>query len=388
MTSAIPALQRKRVHMWLGIIAVSAVIGALYGMFLGVHFGLTGVRTRSLMAAFGVLHGVLIGGGISAIEIFLPGVVALRRVLDVPLLALVGLKTLAYGGIVIAVHAGAPGPRLLLVLLDRTVRLEEVTGPAPTLTVGLALGAALIFVLTMQFGQLLGFRTARDLFLGRYRRPRHERRFFLFVDVVGSTAVAERLGPLQAHRFLSAVFDAAAEPIAASRGEVYQYVGDEIVVTWTEPDGVGGEPAEARPVRCFFDMELSLGARAEEFRKVFGTEPQLRGALHLGEVIAGEVGVWRRAIVFHGDVMNTTSRLEQATRETGQRFIASADALRALGSITGFGSRDLGAIALRGRREPLHAYGIERETPRETNPPRSPNTKQAQNTKGLGSRAP
>lgn len=360
MTSAISALQRKRVRLWLGIIAVSAVIGALYGTFLGVHFGLTGVGTRSLMAAFGVLHGVLIGGGISGIEIFLPGVVALRRVLDVPLLALVGLKTLAYGGIVIAVHASAPGPRLLLVLLDRTVRLEEVTGPAPTLTVGLALGAALIFVLTMQFGQLLGFRTARDLFLGRYRRPRRERRFFLFVDVVGLTAVAERLGPLKAHRFLSTVFDAAAEPIAASRGEVYQYVGDEIVVTWTESDGVGGEPGQGRPLRCFFDMESSLCARAEEFRTLFGTEPQLRAALHLGDVIAGEVGVWRRAIVFHGDVMNTTSRLEQATRETGQRFIASAEALRALGSITGFASRDLGTLALRGRKEPIHAYSIER----------------------------
>lgn len=312
------------------------------------------------MVAMGVLHGVLIGGGISGIEIFVPRVVALRRILDVPLLALVGFKTLTYGGIVIAVHAGAPGPRLLRVLLDRNVSLEEVTGPAPTLTVGLALGVALIFVLTMQFGQMLGFRTTRDLFLGRYRRPRSERRFFLFVDVVGSTALAERLGPLPAHRFLSAVFDAVAEPVAACRGEVYQYVGDEIVVTWTEPEGVGGEPGDARPLRCFFDMESSLGACAQEFRKLFGTEPQLRAALHLGNVIAGEVGVWRRAIVFHGDVMNTTSRLEQATREFGQRFIASADALRALGPLPGFASRDLGAIALRGRKDPIHAYGIER----------------------------
>jgi adenylate cyclase len=107
-------------------------------------------------------------------------------------------------------------------------------------------------------------------------------------------------------------------------------------------------------------MESSLCARAEEFRTLFGTEPQLRAALHVGDVIAGEVGVWRRAIVFHGDVMNTTSRLEQATRETGQRVIASAEALRALGSITEFASRDLGTLALRGRNEPIHAYSIER----------------------------
>lgn len=346
--------------MWLGIVAASAIIGAVYGTFLNVHFGLSGVRAQVLMAAMGMLHGVLIGGSISAIEIFLQPAVALRRILEMPLLALVALKTLAYGGIVILVHAGAPGPRLLRELLDRSVSIEEVTGPAPALTVGLALGAALIFVLTMQFGQLLGFRTTRDLFLGRYRRPRGERRFFLFVDVVGSTALAERLGPLQVHRFLSAVFDSVAEPIAACRGDVYQYVGDEIVVTWTEPESVGGAAGEARPLRCFFGMESALGARAEEFRKLFGAEPQLRAALHLGDVIAGEVGVWRRAIVFHGDVMNTASRLEQATREFGQRFIVSEDALRALGPPPGLVSRDLGKIALRGRTEPIRAYGVDR----------------------------
>jgi adenylate cyclase len=342
--------------MWFAIVAVSAVVGAVYGTFLGEHFGLTGARARTLMMAMGVLHGVLIGGGISGIEIFAPRIAALRAVLDVPFLALVAFKTLAYGGIVIAVHAGAPGPRLLGMLLERNLSLEEMAGPATTLTVGLTLGVTLIFVLTMQFAQLLGLRTTRDLFLGRYRRPRAERRFFLFVDVVGSTAIAERLGPLEAHRFLAAVFSVLAEPVAASRGEIYQYVGDEIEVTWTEAEG----RPEARPLRCFFEMKTALAARAAEFRSHYGAEAQLRAALHLGEVIAGEVGEQRRAIVFHGDVMNTAARLEQATREIGHRFIASADALRALGPLPGLASRDLGAIALRGRKAPIHAYGIER----------------------------
>ena len=58
--------------------------------------------------------------------------------------------------------------------------------------------------------------------------------------------------------------------------------------------------------------------------------PALRAALHLGDVIAGEVGEHRRAIVFHGDAMNTASRLEQATRDLNARFIASSEALEAL----------------------------------------------------------
>ena len=223
------------------------------------------------------------------------------------------------------------------------------------MTIGLSLATTLVFVIVLQASGLVGRRTFRDLMLGRYRQPRRERRFFLFVDVVGSTSIAERLGPLEAHNFLSAVFSATAEPIAATRGEIYQYVGDEIVVSWPEEDG----RREARPLRCFFLMEEALSVRKANFRERFAAEPGLRAALHLGEVIAGEVGEQRRAIVFHGDVMNTASRLEQATRDLGVRFIASADALASLGPQPDMELKDLGALALRGRKETIRASGIE-----------------------------
>jgi adenylate cyclase len=261
------------------------------------------------------------------------------------------LRILAYGGIVTALVAGAPLLVRLLPLETRPLPLER---NATLVIIGFSLAMTAIFVIVLQVAALLGRRTFRDLVLGRYRQPRAERRFFLFVDVAGSTAIAERLGALQAHRFLAAVFSATAEPVAACRGEIYQYIGDEIVVTWTEADGVAG----ARPLRCFFLMEESLYQRRDRFRAEFAAEPGLRAALHLGEVIAGEVGESRRAIVFHGDVMNTASRLEQATRELGVRFIASADALRALGPQPDMELKDLGALALRGRKEPIRASGV------------------------------
>ena len=332
------ALLRERIRLLLWIVAISAVIGAVYRAVLGAS--VTGVAWPPRLADVmtGIMNGALISGSIGAIEIFLLNAGRMRRLATLPFVAVVALKTVVYGAIVVAVLVGGTGTQ------------------ATALTVGFSLAVTLIFVVTMQVVLLLGFRTARDLFLGRYRRPRRERRFFLFVDVVGSTAIAERLGPLEAHRFLSAVFAAVAEPVAACRGEIYQYIGDEVVITWTEQEGA----LEARPLRCFFLMETSLRDLEEHFRKQFAAAPKLRAALHLGEVIAGEVGVWRRAIVFHGDVMNTASRLENATREVGQRFIASADAMQAFGPLPELASRDLGALALRGRSEPIRAYGIER----------------------------
>jgi adenylate cyclase len=139
-------------------------------------------------------------------------------------------------------------------------------------------------------------------------------------------------------------------------GEIYQYVGDEIVVTWVEAHGV----PDARSLRCFFEMRAALAACSSRFREHFGVDPELRATLHLGEVIAGEVGEMRRAIVFHGDVMNTAGRLEKATREVSCRFIASADALAALGPLPAVQTHDLGALALRGRLEPIHAFCVER----------------------------
>ena len=57
--------------------------------------------------------------------------------------------------------------------------------------------------------------------------------------------------------------------------------------------------------------------------------------------------------------MNTTGRLEQATREIACRFIASADALAALGPLPGLQTRDLGTLPLRGRVEPIRASCVE-----------------------------
>jgi len=347
------SLQRERIRLYLRIIAVSAVLGAGYGFVLGLDG-----RSPLLNLVVGIVNSILIAGSIAGIEIFLlrEGS-SMKRLLGLPFVAVVLLKTLVYAAIIAAVISG--GVRAFVLLFPGKVQAAPLDPNTELVTIGVSLATTLFFVVVLQAAGLLGRRTFRNLMLGRYRRPRAERRFFLFVDVIGSTAIAERLGPLEAHRFLAAVFSATAEPIAACRGEVYQYVGDEIVVTWTEAEG----KPEARPLRCFFLMEAALLDLDGHFRSTFSAEPRLRAALHLGEVIAGEVGEVRRAIVYHGDVMNTASRLEQATRDAGVRFIASAAAVDALEKQPDLEYRDLGALALRGRKEPIRAWSVELSRP-------------------------
>jgi class 3 adenylate cyclase len=71
--------------------------------------------------------------------------------------------------------------------------------------------------------------------------------FFLFVDIAGSTALAERIGPAAVHRFLGEVFRLASDPIEDHRGEVHQYV-----------------------VAFFFAIEEALARAAPAFEREFG----------------------------------------------------------------------------------------------------------------------
>ena len=157
------------------------------------------------------------------------------------------------------------------------------------------------------------------------------------------------------HAFLNRVFQIASDPIDDHGGDVYQYVGDEVVITWTLANGRSG----ARPIACYFAVKRALELAARDFEREFGSVPQLRAALHACPVITGEIGGSRRAIVFHGDVMNTTSRLENATRDLGRPFLVSEDALRRLDGKEAYKSVDLGPQQLRGRAVPVHVYAVE-----------------------------
>ncbi len=233
-----------------------------------------------------------------------------------------------------------------------TTALRNTLPRAVAIAIAFFLSLTLIFVL--QMSRLIGGRTLGDIILGRYHRPRPEDRFFLFVDIVGSTPLGERVGPDGVHRFLGEVFRLASDPIDDHRGEVYQYVGDEIVITWTLAEGRGA----ARPLAAYFAVAGALARAAPDFERQFGAVPGLHAALHAGPVIAGEVGGSRRAIVYHGDVMNTTSRIEQATRDLGHAFLVSSDALERLEGVDGYTRDDLGWQRLRGRAEPVRVYAV------------------------------
>lgn len=178
--------------------------------------------------------------------------------------------------------------------------------------VTVSLLVALAFVLFTDLDRFLGGRLIVDLLLGRQLKPHREQRIFMLVDVVASTEVAEQLGDVGFHGFLNDIFFDLADPVARTRGTVYRYVGDMAIVTW--PAEVDGAADQA--LRCTFDLQARIAARASTYRARYGLTPQLRFALHAGPVVAGEMGHLRREIVYLGATLNAAAHLEDlASRE-------------------------------------------------------------------------
>jgi adenylate cyclase len=339
-------------------IRFAAILGVAFGVTAGAVVlkpPLTGALFGAVSAATDMAVGMAM---IGAIELFLPRTAGGRRLFARPFLFVVLAKALVYLAVVVLVIGGRLGPRVALLAVgpetaDLLAAQVDAGFPRGLLIVVASL-VTFLLVMLRHATQIVGERSFRDIMRGRYHRPRAEDRFFLFVDVVGSTPVAERLGPLAVHRYLNRVFQAASEPVDEHHGEVYQYVGDEMVVTWTVTEG----RTEARPLACFFAIEAALAAAAPDFEREFGTVPKIRAALHAGEVVTGEIGGSRRAIVFHGDVMNTTSRIENATRTLGWNFLVSEDALARLEGAARYAPEDLGLQQLRGRAATIRVYAV------------------------------
>ncbi len=214
---------------------------------------------------------------------------------------------------------------------------------------------ALNFMLHLRLA--IGPKHLAAMFTGKYRLPVREQRLFLFLDLVSSTAIAERLGPLEFTHFKHDFFCDLAEPLLATEGTIVQYVGDEVMLTWEQ-----SELSEYYDPLRFLQLTLKqLTRRAAYYEQRYGTVPVFRTGIHAGEVIVAQVGDTRRDIVYSGDTVNAAARLLQACRPAGVTLLVSEVAkgwLEAAGvEVLGLERKE--AMLLRGRKGELGVWGLE-----------------------------
>ncbi len=201
---------------------------------------------------------------------------------------------------------------------------------------------------------LIGPSVLWQFLLGRYHRPRHEERVFMFLDLVGSTAIAERLGDLEFHALLQRIAADLSAIILNHQGQIDRYLGDGVIVTWPLAKAV----KDLSCLKCCQAIKERLAATETEYEERFGERPAFRAGLHAGPVVVGEIGVHKKEILFLGDTVNTTARLEQACREYGRNLLISGDLLSKLEMPSDWKVEPLQSFKPRGRATELSVYAV------------------------------
>jgi class 3 adenylate cyclase len=222
----------------------------------------------------------------------------------------------------------------------------------------LAIGflGALFFGSIFELTRLIGSRVLFNVALGRYRSPVREGRVLMFLDLAGSTSLAESMGELRVQGLLTRFFFDIDGAIVAHGGEVHAYVGDEVIVTWPLDERM----SQGRCIDCFFAIADSIAERAESYRQEFGMVPSFRAGLHAGHVVISECGSSRRQLAYFGDTVNVTARLQEHCKEAGRNLLVSADLLRLIKLGPTFATEALGEVRLRGRAATIEVSAIER----------------------------
>src|SRR4030095_2713370 len=133
-----------------------------------------------------------------------------------------------------------------------------------------------------------------------------EERIFMFLDMRSSTTIAENIGHVKFFQMLSECYSDLSEPITMHSGEIYQYVGDEVIVSWKLKKGLKNNNC----IQCFFAMKAVIKKQIEKYNEKFGVLPEFKAGFHFGKMITGEIGVIKKEIDFTGDVLNTTARIQ------------------------------------------------------------------------------
>src|SRR5687767_1925742 len=183
-----------------------------------------------------------------------------------------------------------------------------------------------LLVFFLQVNRLLGAGVLSKFIRGKYHKPREEERIFMFLDMKSSTRIAEQLGHVRFYTLLNELFHEISQPVLQTKAEIYQYVGDEVVLTWEMEHGL----KNSNCLKSFFMFKESLLRNSGNYFKKFGVKPEFKAGLHFGKVVSAQIGDLKREIVYNGDVLNTTSRIQEECNKYHRDCLVSGSLMKRL----------------------------------------------------------
>ncbi len=193
------------------------------------------------------------------------------------------------------------------------------------------------------------------ILLGKYRNPIEEERIFMFMDLRSSTTIAEALGHIKYSSFIRDSFIDINQVLFPYNAQVYQYVGDEIILSWTIKEGLRNLSC----VHFYFACEKQFDKKMEYYIKNYGQVPHFKAGLHMGKVTAVEIGEVKRDIAYHGDTLNTAARIQSMCNEYNKKFLVSSYFAEQSNLDSKFETTTLGDILLKGKTATVGLVSVE-----------------------------
>ncbi len=330
----------RKLRLLAAIIAFGAIAGFVFNFSQG--------RVAPRQAVTGISYGLLISASLGSIELLVLEGPMRNWLSGLSFAASLIVRSAIYAAVIIVIQGLEVGERIAGLPLDM---------PSQIFWSSFAYSAVLSVVMNLglAISNIIGPRALLNFVTGRYHSPVEEERFVLFVDIAGSTGLAERLGGVGIHRFLDRTFRLLTVAVEDYRGEVLSYVGDEVIATWRERGGA----IDCRPLRCFVAMRDELLRASSQFEQrvrrgaADSRQPAFRSGDHRRDRRRqARHRVQRRRHEHRG-------RLEELSRSVDGGFLASRAAMERFGSMPPFAVRDLGRLPIRGRADGIDVVGID-----------------------------
>ena len=217
---------------------------------------------------------------------------------------------------------------------------------------------ALLFMSAVNFIRQLSMKVGQGLLIayltGKYKKPRRSERIIVFLDLIGSKKIIEKLGSLKFHEFLNDWAYDITDAILRHDGTILHYVEDEVVLSWSKASGLDN----ASCIRTVLEIQSLLRQLGEQYYARYGFTPGVRAAMHCGTVISAEVGVVKTEISIFGDAVNTTSRILGECHRTKEPVLISSTLAEQLKLPAIYEYSAMGAIPLKGKEAPVELFTI------------------------------
>lgn len=235
--------------------------------------------------------------------------------------------------------------------------VEKITSKRMFLDTIISFLVISILLFFFRLDQILGTGNLAAYIRGSFHKPKEEQRIFMFLDLKDSTTIGEKLNKIDYFSFLDDYYHLMTIPILETEARIYQYVGDEIVLTWNLKKGIRNNNC----VEVFFKILGVINQHKLYFKNKYGIIPEFKAGIHFGTVIRAQIGDIKKELVYNGDVLNTTARIQAICNHFGEKLIISTKLFNKL-DFTPFQFLNLGLTHLKGKENDLELTAIIQNT--------------------------